>query len=219
MPDFDTRRPQEPDQPSNIHMTRLLGIRVSILLPTVLAMVLGVVILVWFVLSPAERLAGTSKGQTWIEYTAPTADKRKAQTITQLNQKLRLKPPPKYTIEVDSANYAADSTAVTCSQEDVDRCMHVTTAEPYPSAKDLASITRSILEDEGLSPGGNGDEPKAISIQLAQTTYPDYPNRSYCFASKDDLVATLGKESLEHEASLLGRIEYSSQEHCYIAVY
>jgi hypothetical protein len=82
-------------------MTRLLGIRVSILLPTVLAMVLGVVIVVWFVLSPAERLAGTSKGQTWIEYTAPTADKRKAQTITQLNQKLRLKPPPTAGCSVD----------------------------------------------------------------------------------------------------------------------
>jgi hypothetical protein len=160
-----------------------------------------------------------SKGETWIEHTPPPAFRRQAQSITQLNQKLRLKPPPKYTIDVDSANYAADSTAVTCSQEDVDWCMHVTTAEPYPSAKDLASITRSILEDEGLSPGGNGDEPKAISIQLAQTTYSGYPNRSYCFASKDDLVATLGKESLEHEASLLGRIEYSSQEHCYIAVY
>ena len=172
---------------------------------------------IWFAVFVVAGCSGTrSKGETWIEHTEPTADKREAQTITQFNQKLRLKPPPKYTIDVDSANYAADSTAVTCSQEDVDRCMHVTTAEPYPSAKDLASITRSILEDEGLSPGGNGDEPKAISIQLAQSTYPD---RSYCFASKDDLVATLGKESLEHEASLLGRIEYSSQEHCYIAVY
>jgi hypothetical protein len=175
---------------------------------------------IWFAVFVVAGCSGTgSKGETWIEHTPPPAAKREAQTITQLNQKLRLKPPPKYTIDVDSANYAADSTAVTCSQEDVDWCMHVTTAEPYPSAKDLASITRSILEDEGLSPGGNGDEPKAISIQLAQATYPEYPGRSYCFASKDDLVATLGKESLEHEALLLGRIEYSSQEHCYIAVY
>jgi hypothetical protein len=175
---------------------------------------------IWFAVFVVAGCSGTgSKGETWIEHTPPPAAKRDAQTITQLNQKLRLNPPPKYTIDVDSANYAADSTAVTCSQEDVDWCMHVTTAEPYPSAKDLASITRSILEDEGLSPGGNGDEPKAISIQLAQATYPEYPGRSYCFASKDDLVATLGKESLEHEAWLLGRIEYSSQEHCYIAVY
>src|SRR5918998_2732519 len=110
MPDFDTRRPHDPDHPSNIHMTRLLGIRVSILLPTVLPTVLAVVIVVWFVLSPAERLAGTSKGETWIEHTPPPAAKREAQSITQLNQKLRLNPPPKYTIDVDSANYAADST-------------------------------------------------------------------------------------------------------------
>ena len=170
-------------------------------------------IVIWFAVFVVAGCSGTgSKGETWIEHTPPPAYKREAQTITQLNQKLRLKPPPKYTIDVDSANYAADSTAVTCSQEEVDWCMHVTTEEPYPSAKDLASITRSILGDEGLSPGG-------ISIQLAQATYPEYPNRSYCFASKDDLVATLGKESLEHESLLLGRIEYSSQEHCHIAVY
>jgi hypothetical protein len=43
---------------------------------------------------------------------------------------------------------------------------------------------------------------------------PDHASMGYYH-----LVATLGKESLEHEAWLLGRIEYSSQEHCYIAVY
>jgi hypothetical protein len=101
---------------------------------------------IWFAVFVAAGCSGTgSKGETWIEHTPPPAAKRDAQTITQLNQKLRLNPPPKYTIDVDSANYAADSTAVTCSQEDVDWCMHVTTAEPYPSAKDLASITRASV--------------------------------------------------------------------------
>jgi hypothetical protein len=65
-------------------------------------------IVIWFAVFVVAGCSGTgSKGETWIEHTEPTADKREAQTITQLNQKLRLKPPPKYTIDVDSANYAA----------------------------------------------------------------------------------------------------------------
>ena len=96
MPDFDTRTPQEPDQPSNTHMTRLLGIRVSILLPTVLAMVLAAVIIVWFVLRPAERLAGTP------------ADHLLGTRVAayQLDQEIQLKPPPAYDPVEDSDSSA-----------------------------------------------------------------------------------------------------------------
>ena len=131
-----------------------------------------------------------------------------------LDQKLQLKPPPKYSIDVDSADYAPNSTAVTCADSRFDRCMHVYLEEDYPSAKDYASITRSILrKDGGLSPNGSDIEVKSITINFIDGS--PSPN-SYCFASKDDLVATL--DYLE-DAKLLGRIDYSHQKHCYIAVY
>jgi hypothetical protein len=120
-----------------------------------------------------------------------------------------------YSVDADSADYAPDSTAVSCDEQEVDRCMHVYPKEAYPSAKDLASITRSILEDSPLSSSGSGDEPKSVSIAFGDVAPTP---TSYCFASKNDLVATLGKERVD-EAAVLGRIDYDYQNHCYIALY
>src|SRR5215208_2028702 len=123
MPDFDTRKPpQEPDRPSRLqlfvaasrrHVSAVasrLGISARALLRSrnrirrrgkafviLFVVVLGTGIISWAVETPAEQR-------------------------DQLNHKLRLKPPPGYTLEPDTG----DSSAYPCD-EGVKSCMLVTT--------------------------------------------------------------------------------------------
>ena len=198
MPDFDTRRPQEPDQPSNIHMTRLLGIRVSILLPTVLAMVLAVVIIVWFVLSSADRFAGT-----------PADDLLGTRLAAyQLDQEIQLKPPPAYELALQSS----DSSAFSCEPEvegyDQSECWMVATEAT--GARQLASITEDMI----TNPSDNGIVLKISFIDQREWELGGARDIAtlYCFKRKSVTISALG-DAL-NEAELLGKTD-----NCYLALY
>jgi len=209
MPDFDTRKPpQEPDRPNKLHLfvaacrqqvsavVGRLGTSAGALLRSrnrissrgkafviLFVVVLGTALISWAVETPAEQR-------------------------DQLNHKLRLKPPPGYTLEPDTG----DSSAYPCD-EGVKSCMLVTTYGDY-DAKELASITRAKLSDPGV-------EATATSMQFTDGGHIADTGVSYCFATKDHLFRTLGTRSL-NGAELLGTIDYSSsygEEHCYIVVY
>jgi hypothetical protein len=184
-------------------MTRLLGIRVSILLPTVLA----VVIIVWFVLSPADRLAGTPADHL---LGTPLA-------AYQLDQKIDLTPTPEYAPVEDSE--ASASAGYIC-EPGVDRCIGVETDATRAVA--LASITKDYLgSNGGLSNLTKGDltkgDGKVLMMEFYDFSLGQPHGASYCFDSKDAVFATLGNLD---EAQLLGTIDYSSsdEEHCYIVV-
>jgi hypothetical protein len=154
-------------------MTRLLGIRVSILLPTVLAIVLAVVIIVWFVLSPADRLAGTP------------ADHLLGTRLAayQLDQEIQLKPPPAYDPVEDSESSAY---GVYSCEPGVDRCIGVETHATRAVA--LASITKDYLgSNGGLSNLTKSDLTKGDGMVLLMEFYDfslGQPNgASYCFDS------------------------------------
>ena len=198
MPDFDTSRPQEPDQPSNIHITRLLGIRVSILLPTVLAMVLAVVIIVWFVLSPAERLAGT-----------PADDLLGTRLAAyQLDQEIQLKPPPAYELALQSSN----SSAFPCEPEvegyDHSFCWMVATEAT--GARQLASITDDMI----TNPSDYGIVLKISFIDQREYVLGGARDFAtlYCFKRKNVAISALG-DAL-NDAELLGKTD-----NCYLALY
>src|SRR5215212_6185687 len=123
MPDFDTRRPQEPEQPGNTNMTRRLGIGVSILLLAILA----VVTTIW----AAKTTTGPSADQP---------DQEKAQ----LDQELQLKPPPAFYTEDES-----DSSAVPCEPEGLGYPSFCYTA--HTEATDTMKLA-SIVEDVSTDP-------------------------------------------------------------------
>jgi hypothetical protein len=205
MPDFDTRRPQEPDQPDRLHMfvvasrlrtsarvqlrnkniVRLLGIGGGILLLAVVA----VVTIVWAVL----RLPQTPADQ--------------------LDQELQPTATPAY----EFAGYASGTYTVYCDSSEcrvrkacplgISKCGAVTTEAL--DARKLASITEdaAVPNADGLSlefyDAGLADG--AFGIRLQNAT-------SYCFVDKDHAVSTLGGEL--DKAELLGKTD-----NCYVAVY
>jgi hypothetical protein len=104
-------------------MTRLLGIRVSILLPTVLTMVLAVILIFWAVQTPAE----------------------------QLDNEIQLETPPVYRDATEELSWESDGvTGHSCLSEVVDDCYRVFT-EPTSAVK-LASITKEVLPDSSSRP-------------------------------------------------------------------
>jgi len=128
----------------------------------------------------------------------------------QLNHELRLKRPPNYTFNIDTV----DSSAHSC-EKGIDVCLVVYTHGDY-DARELASITGSILSFSDYS-----GETTATSMQFTDGGSMKSTGMSYCFASEDRLIRTLGTMSLIR-AQLLGEIGYSAsfgQNYCYIAVY
>ena len=198
MPDFDTRRPQEPEQPSNIHMTRLLGIRVSILLPTVLAIVLAVVIIVWFVLSSADRFAGT-----------PADDLLGTRLAAyQLDQEIQLEPTPAFELAAQSSNSSAFSCEPEVEGYDTSFCWMIATEAT--GARQLASITEDMIDN----PSDTGSVLKISFIK--QREYELGGTRDiatlYCFKRKSVAISALG-DAL-NDAELLGKTDS-----CYLALY
>jgi hypothetical protein len=203
MPDFDTRRPQEPDQPDRLHMfvvasrlrtsarvqlrnkniVRLLGIGGGILLLAVVA----VVTIVWAVL----RLPQTPADQ--------------------LDQELQPTATPAY----EFAGYASGTYTVYCDSSEcrvrkacplgISKCGAVTT-EAY-GARKVASITEdaAVPNADGLSLSFYNADLDDLGIRLQNAT-------SYCFVDKDHAVSTLGGEL--DKAELLGKTD-----NCYVAVY
>jgi hypothetical protein len=210
MPDFDTRAPQEPDQPNRLHMfvvasrlrtsarvqlrnkniIRLLGIGGGILLLAVVA----VVTIVWAVL----------------RYPQTPAD--------QLDQELQPTPTPAYkVISHSSGNYASSCSSGECTvtkacPRGISNCYKVTTEAT--DARKLASIT-----EDAAVPNADGQSLKFydaslynLGIFLGKLELDAPSATSYCFVDKDLAVSTLRGEL--DEAELLGKTD-----RCYVVVY
>jgi len=212
MPDFDTRKPpQEPDRPNKLHLF------VAVCRQKVSAVAGRLGISAGALLRSRNRISRRGKafgilfvvvlGTAIISWAVDTPPEQR----DQFDHKLRLKPPPDYDLDTDTV----DSSAYSCDQG-VNSCMVVYTYGDY-DAKELASITRSLLSDFGES----GGEATATSMQFADGGSMKSTDMSYCFATKDHLFRTLSTISL-NRAQLLGKIDYSSsygENHCYIVVY
>jgi len=169
MPDFDTRTPQEPEQPSrHTNMTLRLGIGGS----TLLLAVVAVVITVRAVEPPADHSAG------------PSAD--------QLDQEIQLKPPPAYELADES-----DSSAFSCEPEDKGYCPSVcfmVLTEAF-GAKQLASINEDMITNPDYLL--DKDYGLVLRIQFLDksefaTGFGDYDiATSYCFKRKSVAVSAL----------------------------
>ena len=220
MPDFDTRRPQEPERPNRMHMfgvasrlrtpvqallrnrkkmRRRLGLALSVLSLVVLAEVLTA----WAV-------------ETHIEQVDQKLDWAVETPAEQLDNEIQLEPTPPYDDVTEEFYENLDGdTELSCLSAVVDYCYIVFT-EPT-SAEKLASITKEVLADwlDWLGSSGlNGS--RWISVEFSTEDvggFPgDYIGTSYCFESKDEAVSTLSKDL--GKADLLG-----TMDHCYIAVY
>jgi hypothetical protein len=189
MPDFDTRKPQEPDRPGRLHMFVVsskqdiaadgrwiartmmrhwrLGLSVSCLT------VLGVIIIPWAV---------------------------KAQLAYKLDQGIQVKPTPAYALsesaESESGVYACEDDALDGLDYGYD-CIVVQT-----KATDAATLASIINE---ASYGSEG-------LQLEFLRRGEFQATGYCFASKNAAISELRQEL--YWADLLG-----TTGHCYIAVY
>jgi hypothetical protein len=128
------------------------------------------------------------------------AARTKAQFKAQLNHKLRLKPPPDYTIDTDTG----PSSAYPCDKG-VDTCMIVATEGDY-DAEALASISGSIFRDHLYWVSS------ATSIFFTPYFSMEPTGMSFCFEDKDVAVSVLRGEL--DDAALLGKIDK-----CYLAVY
>jgi hypothetical protein len=106
-----------------------------------------------------------------------------------------------------TVNFSANAYAYSSCDKEADSCLVVYTEGE--DAKDLASITQSILDSGAYSPS-------MISIEFVDMDGMP-TSMSYCFDSKDRLIRNRGK-SVESRAELLGRINFN-QDHCYIVVY
>ena len=210
MPDFDTRTPQEPDRPNRLQMfivasrqrisavgglsRNMIRHRWKLLLSLLLLVIAAVLIKDWAVQTPAEQL----------DQEIAQLDR---ETKAQLDHKIHLPPTPEYSVEADSE--ASASAGHSC-EPGFDSCIAVRT-EAY-LGPELASITVDVLD--GVEYGTNFDPSKVsnLNIEFYRSTPLDLIGESYCFDSKDNLVATLG-ERLDY-AEVLGTVN-----DCYIAVF
>jgi len=170
-------------------MIRRFGFGLSILL--LLAVLVGGITF-WVVMKPTATSAEHPAG--------PSAPQLDRETKAQLDREINLPPTPQYSYDASSD---ASASAISC-EPGIDSCVGVITMA-Y-SAEELASITQKAcneyLDDESLN----------VSIEFYGDSPADPVGTSYCFLSKDDLVATLG-ERLDH-AELLGTVKvraHSSQ--------
>jgi hypothetical protein len=203
MPDFDTRAPQEPDQPNRLDMfvvasrlrtsarvqlrnkntIGLLGIGGGILL---LAVVAGLTI-VWAVLRHLQTPAD------------------------QLDQELQPTPTPAYkVISHSSGNYASSCDSSECvvtkaCPRGISDCSTVSTEAN--DARKLASIT-----EEAAVPKADAQSLKFYDAALYDLDILELVATSYCFVDKDLAVSTLRGEL--DKAELLGKTD-----RCYVVVY
>jgi hypothetical protein len=206
MPDFDTRAPQEPDQPNRLHMfvvasrlrtsarlqlrnkniIGLLGIGGGILLLAVVA----VVTIVWAVLIHPQTPAD------------------------QLDQELQPTPTPAYKVVRHTSGTTSDCdtsgecTVTKACPRGISNCYKVSTEAT--DARKLASIT----EDAAVA---NADAQSltfyyAALYNLGIFELDANSATSYCFVDKDLAVSTLRGEL--DKAELLGKTD-----NCYVAVY
>jgi|SRR5215208_2297672 len=211
MPDFDTRKPpQEPDRPSRLH----LFVAASRRHVSAVASRLG--ISARALLRSRNRIRRRGKAFVILFVVVLGTGIISWAVVTlvqsgQLNHELRLKRPPNYTFNIG----AVDSYAHSC-EKGIDLCLVVYLTHGDYDARELASITRSIL-----SFGDYSGETTATSMQFAEGGSMKSTGMSYCFAREDRLIRTLGTMSLIR-AQLLGEIGYSApfgENHCYIVVY
>ena len=208
MPDFDTRAPQEPDQPNRLHMfvvasrlrtsarvqlrnkniIGLLGIGGGILLLAVVA----VVTIIWAVPRHPQTPAD------------------------QLDQELQPTPTPAYELVGDyrsGTSYYCDSSECGASKacpRGISICGTVTTEAN--GARKWASITEDAAYDAGV-PNADGLSLSFYDADLADLGIgPELNATSYCFVDKDHAVSTLGGKL--DKAELLGKTD-----NCYVAVY
>jgi hypothetical protein len=210
MPDFDTRRPQEPDQPNRLHLfvvasrlrtsarvqlrnkniIGLLGIGGGILLLAVVA----VLTIVWAVLPPPQTPAD------------------------QLDQGLKPTPTPAYELVgrygSGTPHYYCDSSECGVSRacpRGISICNSVITEAN--GARKLASITEDAAYDAGV-PNADGLSLRFYDASLADSQFGLRLQiaTSYCFVDKDHAVSTLGGEL--DKAVWLGKTD-----ECYVAVY
>jgi hypothetical protein len=189
MPDFDTRGPNEPEQPSTLHRFSLVRTifrsRWDIGL-ALLNLVLGFAVLVAaidrFVESPTERLE------------------------ERLGQKIEYQPTPEY---FENRGGIIDNPAYACKPR-VDACPYIDTKAT--GAKKLAYLTDEV----GSGWTGGTDVVSVLFYHGLNDRYGPRTIRvnatSYCFYDKDVAVAAL-RGTLD-EAELVGKTF-----DCYIAIY
>jgi hypothetical protein len=203
MPDFDTRAPQEPDQPNRLHMfvvasrlrtsarlqlrnkniIGLLGIGGGILLLAVVA----VVTIVWAVL----RLPQTPADQ--------------------LDQELQPTATPAYKVISHGSGNTTESwssgecTVTKVCPRGISNCNEVSTEAN--DARKLASIT-----EEAAVPNADAQSLKFYDAALYDLDIIELVATSYCFVDKDLAVSTLRGEL--DKAELLGKTD-----RCYVVVY
>jgi hypothetical protein len=207
MPDFDTRTPQEPDQPSrNISMPHRLGLRLGILLVVVLA----VVMTVWAVIRPTPTTHQTPAAQL---------DQEKAQ----LDQEIQLKPPPAYELAPDESDASAYS--YSCEPEDKGYdpsvCFEVLT--DATGARQLASITEDMITNPDYLP--DQDYGLVLRVRFLDKSVYDQSGVGdfatlFCFKHKDVAVSALGSALKDKE--LLGETDkelLGETDNCYLALY
>jgi hypothetical protein len=216
MPDFDTRKPQEPDRPSRLHMfvvaSRQYMSAVGRWRPRMprhpYRWALGMSLL------PLLVIAVATMGGAIEEHLAYKLDKD-----------VELKPTPAYDLMYENPALQGSSPGDDCEFDYADNgysgyeCLYVITKAT--DAVTLASITNEVVSSgEGrvsLSEGrvSYGDD-EGGQVEFSRSEHDWYSGDpqaiSYCFDSKETAVTAVG--GVLYQAELLGKIDS-----CYIAVY
>jgi hypothetical protein len=218
MPDFDTRRPQEPDRPSRMHMfvaasrqhmfgvasrlrtpVRALLRNRNMLLRMALAVGILVVVVEWaYVISRAVEGPPAEPVDQILDWAVETPSE-------QLGQEIKPQPTPAYDLMEEDPAVEGSSEEGSCEESSRDtfgfgyECLFVDTKATDPVK--LASITDAVLYGNGqvefLRHQDWDSSPKALS---------------YCFTSKNAAVQNPYVDL--NKAKLLGRVG-----NCYMAVY
>ena len=221
MPDFDTRTPQEPDQPNRLHMFVVaskqhisavgrwtgrimirhwrLGLSVSFLA------VLAVVLTAWAVRTHSEQVDGK------LDWAVETPSEH-------LDQEIRTSPTPAYQLYYEASSLYESSSASDCvlayqGHYDGYDCIHLITKASDP--EELASITQELRAE----PSSGTDVAMAaesdfavVKVWFRRSELADAHATSYCFGSKD-LAADALRGKL-HKAEMVGKTD-----DCFVIVY
>jgi hypothetical protein len=226
MPDFDTRRPQEPDRPSRLHMFvaaskqqisavgrwskrtmirhRRLGLSVSFLA------VLAGTLTAWTVWAVETHSEQVDQKLDWAVETPRE----------QLGQEIKLPPTPEYSLYYEASTLSGGSSAAAdCvlpdeGQYDAYACEDVITKVTGPVK--LASITEELKADpKSGSEVAGGAYIDVMQVSFSRSEQSNAHSTSYCFETEGLAADALRGHSDDVERPVLA----GRTDNCYVIVY
>jgi hypothetical protein len=232
MPDFDTRRPQEPDRPNRIHMfvaasrqhmfgvasrlrtpvrallrNRKMRRRFGLALSVLSLVVLAGVLTAWAVETHSEQV------DQKLDWAVETPRE-------QLGQEINLPPTPEYGLWYETGPLASDASAdAECDLSDMGGyhdeygCLDVITKVTDPV--ELVSITEELKTDpsSGAAVAGTYPDVMEVSFYRREAGTPQFS--SYCFANE-----WFAADALRSHPDDFGKpVLAGKTDNCYVLVY